>query len=146
MLLLKYKKIMHGYKSILGTLTLKDNNKEEFLCFCLEGTNPIENGVYNLGIRDIGGFHSRYISKFNRRSNFHKGMLEVKDVPMRNYILIHIGNTYIDTRGCLLTGTSAYQDDITKEFRVGNSTGAYIRMYEKVISSVLAGNILIEIS
>jgi len=36
--------------------------------------------------------------------------LLVKDVPSRDYILFHIGNTAKDTRGCVLVGIGTEQD------------------------------------
>jgi hypothetical protein len=69
-----------------------------FFCFGLEdeyrkvkvkGKTRIPQGKYNVTVRQIGGFHERYKKKF---SDFHKGMLQVADVPNFTEILIHIGN------------------------------------------------------
>jgi|TARA_Y100000310_G_scaffold12531_2_gene12901 hypothetical protein len=120
-----------------------------FVCFGLEdeyretkvaGETRIPAGAYKVGIRDVGGFHNRYTRKF---PDFHKGMLEIKDVPNFKYILIHIGNTDGNTDGCLLVGKGC---DTTNELRVNNSTGAYKDIYKQVIDSAVCGELSIVIN
>ena len=53
--------------------------------------------------------------------------LLVKDVPNRSYILVHIGNTTADTKGCILVGQSHQQDF------VGNSTLAMELIIKEII-------------
>ena len=53
--------------------------------------------------------------------------LLVKDVPNRSYILVHIGNTTSDTKGCILVGQSRQQDF------VGNSTLAMELIIKEII-------------
>lgn len=110
----------------------------EFRCHTLEdeyrnvkvkGETRIPSGVYEIGYRKEGGFHNRYSKKFG---SFHKGMLEIKDVPNFKYILIHIGNTDEDTAGCLLVGNTA---DTKKGF-IGDSTGAYKEIYKEVTEAL----------
>jgi hypothetical protein len=64
----------------------------------------------------------------------HKGMLWVRDVPGFEYILIHTGNTDEHTAGCLLVGN-------TSEVRgfIGDSTGAYKRIYPSIAKALEAG-------
>ena len=116
------------------------NNK--FECYTLEdeartvkvyGETCIPDGTYPIKLRTVGGFNDRYLKKFG--SDFHKGMLWVKDVPNFEYILIHIGNTDDDTAGCLLVGTTA---DKNKGF-IGASTGAYKDLYPKVLEALQRG-------
>jgi hypothetical protein len=90
-------------------------------------------GVYDIRLRTEGGFHHRYMNKFGK--DFHEGMLHVQDVPNFEYILIHIGNHDGNTSGCLLVGKSC---DDAKEF-VGNSTGAYLELYPKVLKAIKKG-------
>jgi len=109
------------------------NNK--FECYTLEdeartvkvyGETCIPDGTYDIELRTVGGFNTKYLNKFG--GEFHKGMLWIKDVPNFEYILIHIGNTDEDTAGCLLVGSTADKD---KGF-IGASTGAYKALYPKV--------------
>ena len=59
-------------------------------------------------------------------------MLEIKDVPNFEYILIHIGNDDDDTAGCLLVGNTA---DTKKGF-IGDSTGAYKEIYSVIMGAI----------
>lgn len=117
-----------------------------FQCFGLEdehrenkvtGETRIPAGRYKLGVRDVGGFHSRYKKKFP----FHQGMLQVLDVPGFEYILIHIGNTDEDTAGCLLVGTGC---NTSGQLMVTSSTVAYKNLYNKLIKHVIAGDVWVE--
>ncbi len=118
-----------------------------FECFGLEdeyradkvaGETRIPQGRYKVGVRDVGGFHGRYSTKF---PSFHHGMLQVMEVPGFEYILIHIGNTDEDTAGCLLVGQNG---NTASELTVGSSTTAYKGLYNKCIQSALAGELWIQ--
>ena len=121
----------------------------KFECFGLEdeertvkifGETRIPAGIYDVGIRATGGFHGRYTKRFANHAGFHKGMLQVLDVPGFDYILIHIGNTDDDTAGCLLLGDIA----VGSKHIIQQSTAAYINFYEKVIQSAIDGELTIE--
>lgn len=131
-------------KASTSGLLFDVTRKREFLCYTLEdqyqpnkikGETRIPAGTYELGLRTIGGFHSRYSSKF---SSIHKGMIEVLNVPNFKYILWHIGNDDEDTDGCLLLGDSAEQN-INKKGFIGGSTSAYKRIYPKIANSLIRG-------
>lgn len=120
---------------------------EVFQCFGLEndydevkvvGSTRIPAGHYIVGVRNTGGFDSRYRNKF---PDLHKGMLQVMDVPGYEYILLHIGNTNKDTAGCLLVGKGA---SMGEEITITNSTGAYKDLYAKVIKAAEQGLLTIE--
>ncbi len=109
----------------------------QFICYTLEdeyrtkkvyGETRIPDGVYRVSLRTIGGFHNRYSSKYP----FHKGMLQIEDVPGFEHILIHTGNTDDDTAGCLLVGSTADKD---KGF-IGGSVKAYKELYPMVLSAL----------
>lgn len=112
---------------------LEDPIREEKI----PGKTCIPAGVYKIGVRDFGSFHERYKSKF---SNFHKGMLEILEVPNFTNILIHIGNSPSDTDGCLLIGNS-YAGSKNYIFE---SKKAYKRFYKLVIDDALKGDVTIE--
>jgi len=115
----------------------------KFECYTLEdqhqdikvkGETRIPAGTYNIGLRTVGGFDARYKAKFN----FHKGMLQVLDVPNFEYILIHVGNDEDDTAGCLLVGNTANNNRLNKGF-IGDSTTAYKSLYPKVLKAIESG-------
>ena len=57
----------------------------------VKGETAIPLGEYEIKLRTVGGFHTKYTSKYG--AAFHKGMLELQNVPNFQYILIHTGNT-----------------------------------------------------
>lgn len=114
-----------------------------FQCFTLEdedrtvkvyGETRIPNGRYKVELRTVGGFHQRYLNRYG--SNFHKGMLWVKDVPNFEYILIHLGNDDDDTAGCLLVGMIQNADE---QGFVGSSSIAYKKIYPIIRDAILSG-------
>jgi hypothetical protein len=87
---------------------------------------PVSIGEYPVQLLVHGILHDQY----KRRFPFaHKGMLEIVGVPGRDGILIHIGNSYVDTRGCLLVGKSF------KDGSLYESEKAYIKLYIAVIAA-----------
>lgn len=115
----------------------------KFQCFTIEdevrtqkvyGETAIPLGRYKVEFRTEGGFNQRYLNKYG--SEFHKGMLWIKDVPNFEYILIHIGNDDDDTAGCLLVGMSQNAD---KQGFLGSSGVAYKNIYPIVRDAILRG-------
>jgi Family of unknown function (DUF5675) len=120
-----------------------------FVCFGLEDEfravkvpkeTRIPAGTYRVGIRTRGKLHQRYKERFN---DIHQGMLELQEVPGFSAILIHCGNTQMDTEGCLLVGSTANTDP--SNMSVSGSAAAYRRFYPQVIESALAGSLSITI-
>jgi len=129
--------------STLGVLH-NVTGKPQFLCYTLEdehrslkvwGETRIPQGVYKLKIRQYGGFHERYKLKYNA---FHKGMIEICDVPNFKHVLFHIGNTDDDTAGCILLGDSQRQN-LTQSGMIYNSGDAYERVYKYIMNMMLKG-------
>lgn len=121
-------------------------NGRKFLCYTLEdehrsvkerGETRVPAGTYNVTLRTVGGFHSRYIAKYG--SNFHRGMLWVRNVPGFEYILIHTGNTDEHTDGCLLVGDSQSSNIVKKDGFVGSSVNAYKRIYPDIAKAIEDG-------
>jgi hypothetical protein len=115
----------------------------EFQCFTIEdevrtakvyGETAIPLGRYKVELRTEGGFHQRYLKKYG--SDFHKGMLWIKDVANFEYILIHIGNDDDDTAGCLLVGMTQNADD---QGFLGSSGIAYKKIYPIIRDAILRG-------
>jgi hypothetical protein len=68
-----------------------------------------------------------------RFADIHKGMLHIIDVPNFQFILIHVGNTELDTMGCLLVG-------LTKVGKtIGQSVAAYKKIYPPIAAAITAG-------
>ena len=97
----------------------------------------IPEGTYNIKFRTVGGFHTKYTARYG--ANFHKGMLELQNVPNFQYILIHTGNTDEHTAGCLLVGETQQGLDKGKDGFVGGSGDAYKKMYPKVRDALIRG-------
>ena len=86
------------------------------------GKTRIPPGVYPLRWRTTG----RWARRFQREG--YPGSLEVRDVPGFTDILIHIGNTETDTRGCILPNRYLYLDQRTG----GKSASACRAVYDLV--------------
>lgn len=136
--------------STLGLLFEVTDEKRKFLCYTLEDEyrddkvmheTRIPAGTYEITLRTVGGFNSRYSDRF---ADIHKGMLWVRDIPGFEYILIHCGNDDDDTSGCLLLGNTQTENLISDGF-VGSSSVAYKRVYTKV-ADVLEKGEKVEIS
>ena len=117
----------------------------DFKCYTLEdeyrtrkvkGETRIPAGRYRITLRDEVGFHHRYLTKFG--SEFHTGMLWIRDVPNLEYILLHIGNDDQDTEGCILIGNTINNNQIGKGF-LGDSTSAYRQVYPIIRDALIAG-------
>jgi len=93
-------------------------------------------GEYEIKFRNVGGFDTKYKARYG--STFHKGMLELQDVPNFKYILIHTGNTDQHTAGCLLIGETQQDLDKGKDGFVGGSGDAYKKFYPKVRDALIA--------
>lgn len=111
---------------------------DDFVCYTLEdeyrtekkyGETRIPSGVYDVELREYGGFHERYKKRFPK---IHKGMLHIKDVPEFTHILFHIGNNDEDTAGCILVGMGANSETGV----ITNSTDAYIEFYLRCLEAL----------
>tara|TARA_R100001369_G_scaffold91769_2_gene134117 strand:- start:794 stop:1258 length:465 start_codon:yes stop_codon:yes gene_type:complete len=128
-----------------GLLFENTKSGKVFLAYTLEdefrqikeyGETRIPDGEYELGLRTIGGFNSRYSERF---SDIHKGMLQVMNVEGFEYILIHCGNSDEDTSGCLLVGDSQISNLVEPNGFIGNSSDAYKRIYPSIADAIING-------
>ena len=119
--------------------------ERRFLCYTLEDEHRdskimsetrVPAGTYDIVLRKVGGFHSRYTKKYGE---MHKGMLWVWDVPGFEYILIHTGNTDEHTAGCLLLGDSQQANFGDSDGFIGSSVEAYKRVYPKIAEAIESG-------
>lgn len=95
------------------------------------GKTRIPAGAYEIRFRTSGRLYEKY-----KKFSFHKGMLWLQNVPNFTYIYLHIGNTHIDTLGCILVG-----DSLSVDYQqIGHSTLAYIRLYKLILSKLNGQN------
>lgn len=129
----------------LGALYRKEAGSRKFLCFTLEdeyrkekvhGHTRIPAGTYELKLRKVGGFHTRYALD-PRFKDIHKGMLWLQNVPGFEYVLMHCGNKPEDTEGCLLLGD--HFTSSTQTLTLGGSGDAYKRNYPAIADAILRG-------
>ncbi|TRX72574.1 DUF5675 family protein [Carboxylicivirga sp. M1479] len=139
---LKVVRYSSSEESTLGLLLIDG----VFACYTLEdehrdvkvaGETRIPAGRYRIQLRTFGGHHWRYMKRYG--AEFHKGMLQIMDVPGFTDILIHKGNDDDDTAGCLLVGDSATNNQVKDGF-IGSSTVAYNRIYPVVRDTILKGS------
>jgi len=132
-----------GKESTLGLLFIDG----KFQSFCIEdefravkvkGETRIPSGTYKIILRKEGGKHESYKLKFPL---LHKGMLWLQNIPNFQYVLIHIGNTDIDSEGCILIGDSVSQN-ITERGAIAQSGNAYARIYPVVANALEKGEVV----
>tara|TARA_R110002096_G_scaffold220851_3_gene409414 strand:- start:2305 stop:2775 length:471 start_codon:yes stop_codon:yes gene_type:complete len=120
----------------------------DFLCYTLEdeyrdakifGETRIDAGIYTMSLRTEGGFHNRYSSRF---SDFHKGMLQIDNVPNFEYVLVHCGNSTDDTAACLLVGDTQTNNSVDVNGFIGKSTQAYKRIYPIIAEAILSDKLV----
>ena len=125
-----------------GLLFDVTDNVRSFLCYTMEdqykptkiyGSTRIPAGTYKLTLRAEGGFHNRYSARYADRPDWHQGMIYVNSVPNYKWILWHVGNSPIDTKGCLLL-TKTQKDGVG-----GASRAAYEEVYPIVRDAILSG-------
>lgn len=142
-MLLELKRFLSDKDSTIGIITIED----KFVVWSCEDEHRevkfmhetrIPEGHYLIDLRKEGGHHDRY-SKDKDFKSFHKGMLELQDVPGFKHILIHVGNTEKDTSGCILVGTTVNPSNLT----IGNSRIGYSILYNKVIKSIESGETVV---
>ena len=137
---LKLVRISSQKDSTNGILYIND----EFACYTLEDEQrkikvkhetAIPLGIYEIQFRKVGGFHTKYLNRYG--ADFHKGMLELQDVPNFEYILIHTGNTDEHTSGCILVMDNQENNLLIKDGFGGKSRQAYERIYPKIASALV---------
>ncbi len=102
-------------------------------------------GRYPLRLRTVGDKHAQYLKRFGPA--FHKGMIEIAEVPGRTAIEFHIGNSVADTLGCSLAGQNIVPPDqaLSSHWEVAQSEVAYRRAYPVLRDAVLGGTTFLQI-
>lgn len=94
----------------------------------INGKTRIPSGRYKIVLNKTGGMNKHY-----EKYPWHRGMLELAEVPNFEYIYIHPGNTHEDTHGCLLPN---YKSNL-KDMRGENSFECYKDLYLEVIAELI---------
>lgn len=135
-MLLTLERIQNTEEETLGALYLDGKLQcftleDEYRKVKLDGETRIPRGLYDIKLRTEGRLHEAYKLKYD----FHKGMLWLQDVPGFTFIYFHIGNSNLDTSGCILVGAKA---SILGNGAIGleHSTIAYKDLYRKVIENI----------
>ena len=124
-------------KSTIGALYID----KKFQCFTLEdtynepkiyGKTRIPEGSYAVELRKEGGM----VEKYNNKYNNHDGMLWLRDVDNFKHVYLHIGNTDIDTDGCILIGRTCSTQGGQS---VSGSVLAYKDLYPIIKEQIEAG-------
>lgn len=105
-------------------ITLEDEKREVKVMH----ETRIPAGTYTIKLQKNGEMTKKYAKKF---PGIHEGMLWLQNVPKFESIYIHIGNTDDDSSGCILVGKSE------QDFKLINSTEAYIKLYVAVVNEIL---------
>lgn len=100
--------------------TIEDGHREPKI----PGQTRIPAGRYRLQKRTDGRFYREYSEKFK-----HKYVYQLEDVPGFEAILIHIGNTVSDTRGCILPNGLLSFDKTGNAYFGSNSSACYQSLY-----------------
>jgi hypothetical protein len=106
--------------------TLEDAQR----CKKISGQTAIPNGVYNVDFRRE---NTPLTAKYKDRFDWFTYHLQLLDVPGFEWIYIHVGNTQIDTDGCLLVGNTANTKSIA------NSVKAFKSVYDMIGKALMNG-------
>jgi len=110
--------------------TLEDTHQDEKI----HGNTRIPQGIYPLELnRNVTGLTQTYRNRFSW-FDFH---IEIKDIPNFSLVYIHIGNTHVDTMGCILIADGVNAADSQK--MITHSRLAFERFY-KTIRPLLNSN------
>lgn len=117
-------------RSTVSELTLE----EDRICYVIEdagrvgkkvpGETRIPAGVYPVEPRRAGKFYERYSKRWG-----HDFVPWLRNVEGFTWILIHLGNTHKDTRGCLLPATYYFRA-VDGHYWGKNSREAYLKLYD----------------
>lgn len=114
---------------VQGKLTANsDEKKEKFECFTLE--NPDLNNQRNVSCIPPGKYDAFIRDKDTSRWNYN--VIQLKNVPGRSYIQIHIGNYVKDTKGCILPGMSLGQNAVWRSTEAMGKLMNFVRNSEDI--------------
>lgn len=95
----------------------------------VSGKTRIPAGTYEIDLRTTSPMASRYRERFGSK---HLGMIWLRNVPLFEYVYIHVGNDEDDTEGCILVGKTTEP----AKGVIGNSVIAYKELYPLVMAAL----------
>lgn len=104
-----------------------------------DGHPRIAAGRYRLRLKTEG---SKFDERYKNRFQWFRHMVEVDGVPDRNEILIHTGNRYTDSEGCMLTTMSPpgiLPTERGYEIQAGASMPGFAMLYPQLYRAIDAG-------
>ncbi len=126
--------VSDAYNKKFLAYTIEDEYRDEKI----RGETRIPAGTYPVVLREEGGFSARYLKKYG--SEFHRGMLWIKDVPGFEWILLHTGNDDSATMGCLIVGNTQESNIVKPKGWVGSSGSNYATTYPYIRDALLKGD------
>jgi hypothetical protein len=110
--------------------TLEDTHNDEKI----SGDTRIPEGIYPLELnRNLTDLTKRYRKRFP----WFEYHIELKEIPNYSLVYIHIGNTHVDTRGCILVADGV--NAASTEKMVTHSQRAFERLYKTLNPKLAAG-------
>jgi len=109
-----------------------------FECFILEdaercekinGQTAIPKGSYQIKFREED---TPLTKRYQDRFDWFTYHLQILGILNFKWVYIHIGNTELDTEGCLLTGDTAVSDPSQNRSTIQQSTQAFERVYKQL--------------
>lgn len=132
----------HTKDSVIGSLSIRTDKAEEFICYTLEdrvrevkGKPVAEWKIQGKTAIPVG----RYQIKKTWSNRFKRETLQLMDVPGFTGIRIHAGNTHPDTEGCLLPGMDISENLITGEQTITRSRDAVAKVESRIYPLLASG-------
>lgn len=137
-MILTLKRFNHDSQSTQGILLVNGEAEcftleDEERCVKLSGQTRIPDGEYQIKLREET---TGLTEKYRQRFPWFTYHLELQDVPNFKFVYIHIGNTHLDSEGCLLVGYGAEIDPSNKSSVITKSTEAFEGIYKKIRSAL----------
>lgn len=110
----------------------------------IDGRTRIPPGRYRIWMKPLGSSHfdAAYTRIFG---DMHKGMIEIESVPGFAGILIHCGNTDLDTEGCVLVGAAVDIGPQGYQIEGGTSQPTYRKIYPLLLAAIAAGETWLDV-
>lgn len=138
---LLFKSIMKGSEKKLHLMcyTLEDEYRDEKVM----AETRIPAGLYEVDFNKADTpLTKKYKARFPGFFTYH---LEVKNVKGFTGVYLHLGNSDLDSMGCILTGDAADNNSVSPG-TITNSTIAFTRVYKEIAGVLEAGEkVFIEI-